>query len=48
LKPGAPEESYAWFAGEKADAAGIRQLYREEWGIPRERSYVAAYWTKSE
>jgi len=40
------EDCYVWFAGEKDDASEVRETVANVWKIPRNKKYIAAYWTR--
>lgn len=41
-----PADTYAWAAGERREMTAVRQAIRKEWGVPRERQHVQAYWIR--
>lgn len=44
-----PEECkgrFIWFAGEKSDATELRQVATEQWKTPKDKKYIAGYWTR--
>ncbi|OHV84257.1 siderophore-interacting protein [Rhizobium sp. LCM 4573] len=41
-----PEDIYVWAGCEFSDFKEIRKIVRKEWGIPKERQLVVAYWRR--
>ncbi|TIV93327.1 MAG: siderophore-interacting protein, partial [Mesorhizobium sp.] len=37
---------YVWAGCEFADFREIRRIVRKEWGLPRDRHLVTAYWRR--
>ena len=41
-----PEDIYVWAGCEFSDFKEIRKIVRKEWGVPKERQLVVAYWRR--
>ena len=41
-----PDDLYVWAACEFVDFREIRKIVRKEWGLPRDRHLVTAYWRR--
>lgn len=42
------EGSFGWFAAEREQAAQVREYWREDLGLSRDRTLVAGYWARGE